>query len=140
MFILVTTVALFACNKENPRPPIAKYKKSTIRSEVPVNLKGIKTAQFAYEGGFDVFIEADPYPPISSGMTLKKWDPVQAGGFSVIAWEPDSDVRGTYWITTTTTDFTAYGIIDIDGDGNFATYKATKSENPNSPITPPDVY
>ena len=140
MRYLIPFFTLLACNKENPRPPIAKYKKSAMRSEIPVNLKGIKTAQIAYESNFDVFVSADPYPPQSNGVVQKIWDQSQAGGFSVIGWVPDGNVRGTYWVTTTSIDFTAYGIIDIDGDGNFATYQATKSTNPNSPHTGPDVY
>jgi uncharacterized tellurite resistance protein B-like protein len=116
-----------------------KYKK-TKRGEVPLNLKGIKTVELAYEATFDVYVTAAPYPEKSSGDKTKKWSKGSSGGFATLGWSPDGDVRGTYWVTTTVTNFTAYGIIDVDGDGVFATYKATKSENPNVPITGPDVY
>ena len=111
-----------------------------LRSEIPINLRGIKTAELAYESNFDVYVSADPYPPISSGDEAKQWVRNSAGGFSTIGWSPDGDVRGTYWVTTTDMNFTAWGIIDLDGDGKYATYMATKSENPNSPITGPDVF
>ena len=140
MRFLIPLIALVACTKESPRPPILKYKKSAMRSEVPVNLKGIKTAQLVYESEFDIYISAKPYPPQSSGATLKPWDESQAEGFSSVGWTPDGNVRGTYWVTTTSTDFTAYGIIDVDGDGQFATYVATKSQHPNTPMTGPNVY
>ena len=111
-----------------------------MRGEVPMNLKGIKTAQIAYEGSFDTFVTIAPYPRKSSGKKTKQWVRGASGGFMTVGWSPDGDVRGTYWVTTTTTNFTAWGIIDVDGDGKFATYTATISENPNAPITPPDVY
>ena len=53
---------------------------------------------------------------------------------------PNGDVRGSYMVSTTNTNFTATGISDVDGDGVYATYQATKSENPNAPTTAPDVY
>ena len=37
------------------------------------------------------------------------------------------------------TYFMITGVSDVDGDGNFATYVATKTMNPRL-ITPPDVY
>ena len=140
MKFIVLIISLFACNKENPPTPILKLKKSKVRSEVPLNLEGIKQALEAYEVTYGVFVSAEPYPPKSSGMKSKQWIPASSGGFYSMGWKPDGDVRGTYWITTTTTNFTAYGIIDVDGDGEFATYKATTSENPNAPITGPNVY
>ena len=140
MKFIVLLISLFACNKENPPTPILKVKKSKVRSEVPLNIKGIKQAIVAYEAYNDVFVSAEPYPPKSSGMKSKQWIPADAGGFSTVGWKPDGDVRGTYWVTTTVTNFTAYGIIDVDGDGEFATYIATISENPNAPITGPNVY
>jgi hypothetical protein len=76
-----------------------------------------------------------------SGKETTIWDSEAAGNFTLLGWEPIyEEARGTYWVTTTTTDFTAYGIIDADGDSNFATYRATSSINPDSPITGEDVY
>ena len=43
-------------------------------------------------------------------------------------------------VVTSSNNFTAIGISDLDGDGVYATYIATKSLNPNNPITPADVY
>jgi hypothetical protein len=139
---LITSMSLLACNKDKPATPILKYKKASIRAEVPMNLKGIKTAEISYEANFDVYVSAEQYPPTSSGMKSKRWVYTDSGGFYTMGWSPDGDVRGTYWVTTSENEynFTAWGIIDLDGDGVFATYKATKSENPNAPITPPDVY
>ena len=109
------------------------------RSEVPMNLKGIKTAELAYESNFDVFVAATAYPS-SPTKTTQQWVKGSSGGFATMGWSPDGDVRGSYTVTTTTTNFTATGTSDVDGDSTQATYIATKSENPNSPTTGPDVY
>ena len=109
------------------------------RSEVPMNLKGIKTAEISYESNFDVFVTASAYPS-SPTKTVTTWVKASSGGFATMGWSPDGDVRGSYSVATTTTDFTASGLSDVDGDGTNATYTATKSNNPNSPATGPDVY
>ena len=117
-----------------------KGKKKQIRAEIPSNLKEIKQIEKAYEMDIYVYISIEPYPPKSSGMKLKQWTVSESGVFFTIGWSPKEDVRGTYWINANQTNFTAYGIIDLDGDGQFTTYMATRSENPNAPITGPDVY
>ena len=109
------------------------------RGEVPLNLKGIKTAELAYESNFDVFVQATAYPSTPT-KTTQPWTPGSAGGFDTLGWSPDGDVRGSYAVTTTSTNFTATGLSDVDGDTQYATYVATKSENPNAPTTGPDVY
>lgn len=109
------------------------------RSEVPMNLKGIKTAEIAYESNFDVFVTAAAYPS-SPTKTTQQWIKGSSGGFATMGWAPDGDVRGSYAVATTSTDFTATGLSDVDGDGTNATYTATKSNNPNSPATGPDIY
>lgn len=109
------------------------------RAEVPTTLKGIKSAQLAYDAEFDTFIDCDPYPYYPSKV-FQDWTMSESGGFSVLGWMPDGGVRGSYWVEVNGYDFTATGISDVDGDGIYATYVATKSMNPNSPITSPDVY
>jgi hypothetical protein len=117
--------------------------KESLRDEIPFNLRGIKTAQLAYDADFDMFVPVEAYPPLSDDNVPRDWLMEESGGFETIGWMPDpilGQVRGTYWVTTTQTNFTAWGIIDVDGDGEYATYKATKSENPNLPVTGPKVY
>ena len=109
------------------------------RAEIPMNLKAIKTAQIMYESNFDVLVDCDQYPYFPT-KTTQQWRVSESGGFATIGWAPDGDVRGSYWVETNNYDFTAYGVSDVDGDGVYATYVATKSTNPNSPITGPDVY
>ena len=109
------------------------------RSEVPMNIKGIKTAEISYESNFDVFVTASAYPSAPT-KTVTAWVKTASGGFQTMGWSPDGDVRGSYAVSTTSTDFTATGLSDVDGDGTQATYTASKSNNPNSPATGPDVY
>jgi len=112
----------------------------TKRSEVPINLLNIKTALIQYEQNYDVYVRCRAYPPFPSGKVTQQWSPSSSGGFRVIGFQPDGDVRGSYMVSTSSTNFTVTGIIDVDGDGFYATYVATKSENPNSATTAPDVY
>ena len=109
------------------------------RSEIPMNLKAIKTAEIAYEMEYDVFVPATQWPPGEPGKQTTQW-PAGNEGFDTLYFQPSGDVRGRYWVEVDRTNFTAYGISDVDGDGVYATYVTTKSENPNSPITAPDVY
>lgn len=104
-----------------------------VEAEILTNLKGIKTAEIAYESNFDVFVSANQYPtsPSSEGV---EWVKTDSNGFSTMGWAPDGNVRGAYSVTTTSTDFTAVGIGDIDGDGTMETYRATKSVNAQSKI------
>ena len=103
----------------------------SMRAELPPNIKAIKTAQIMYESSYDMFVESKEYPPRSKDK--KSWDATKSGGFAVINWSPDGEVRGSYSVVTTAGpngDFKIIGVIDADGDGKFATYTATKTTNP----------
>ena len=104
-----------------------------VEAEILTNVKGLKTAEIAYESNFDVFVSANQYPksPSSEGV---EWVKTDSSGFSTMGWAPDGNVRGAYSVTTTSIDFTAVGIGDIDGDGTMETYRATKSVNAQSKI------
>ena|GEM_PF-802925 len=129
-FLLILAIAI-------PNFVAMQYKSK--RAEIPQNLRAIKTAQIAYENEFDVYVKCAAYPFYPTKMP-QQWIRSSSGGFQTIDFYPDGDVRGSYMVSTTATNFTAIGISDVDGDGVEATYTATKSENPNSPITAPDVY
>jgi hypothetical protein len=51
-------------------------------------------------------------------------------------------VRGSYSVTVSPggKDFLITGVSDVDSDGVYATYTATRSTNPDSPTTGQDVY
>ena len=107
-------------------------------AEVPANVNGIKTAELAYDAAFDQFIEETSFQPDAfPGQELRSWG---ASGFDTLGWGPDGQVRGSYKVSSTSsTDFRVTGIADIDGDGIFATYTATKSINATL-VTPDDTF
>ena len=136
---LMIVVAIIGILAAIAVPNFISMQYKTKRGEIPTNLKAIKTSEVAYESNFDVYVTCSAYPG-SPTKTTQQWTKSSSGGFSTLGWTPDGDVRGSYQVATTTTNFTATGLSDVDGDGTQATYVATKSENPNAPTTGPDVY
>ena len=136
---LMIVVAIIGILASIAIPNFISMQYKTKRSEVPSNLKGIKSAQIAYEADFDAYVNCSAYPS-SPTKTTQQWTVSASGGFKTIGWRPDGDVRGSYSVSTATSDFTATGLSDVDGDSAYATYVATKTENPNSPKSAADVY
>ena len=136
---LMIVVAIIGILAAIAIPNFVTMQYKTKRSEVPTNLKAIKTAEIAYESNFDVFVTATAYPSAPS-KTTQTWTKSASGGFATLGWAPDGEVRGSYSVSTTSQNFTAMGTSDVDGDGTAATFQATKSTNANAPTTGPDVY
>ncbi len=101
------------------------------RAEVPANVDGLKTAELAYDAAFDEFVpvRAHPRRPEHLGKEPVPWH--GNPDFEMLGWAPDGDVRGTYWVEVSPdgSDFTVFGMGDMDGDGVPALYTATKSIN-----------
>ena len=98
------------------------------RAEVPSNVDGIKTAELAYEASFDAFVSASDTP----GSVSKAQQAFAGGGaasYATLGWGPDGDVRGSYSVSTSPTDFTVTGRCDVDGDLTEASYQSTKTTN-----------
>ena len=119
-------------------PNVVSMQYKSKRAEVPMNLMRIKIAEVEYEQDYDVYVKCSAYPSTPT-KTTQMWINVASGGFKTLDFRPDGDVRGSYMVSTTAYNFTATGISDVDGDGVYATYVATKSIRPIL-ITPPDVY
>lgn len=100
------------------------------RAEVPANVDGIKTAELAYEASFDQFVaEEDHHPRAITDLDKKQVAWTSGSAFDTLGWGPDGDVRGTYIVQATTTDFTAVGYCDVDGDGELNKFAATSTRN-----------
>ena len=103
------------------------------RAELPLMIAEIKKAQLANHDLLMFYVDAEPYPPQPSA-TPQTWNVADSGGFKDIAWSPGADVTvyGSYAIKVSEdgSDFTITGVSDIDGDGVFATYIATKDTDP----------
>ena len=97
------------------------------RAEVPSNVDGIKTAEIAYEASFDQFVLASFHPNLSPNKQQRAWAP--GSNFDTLGWGPDGNVRGMYYVSTSTTNFVVQGNCDVDGDGSQAGYTATKTLN-----------
>ena len=136
---LMIVVAIIGILAAIAIPNFVSMQYKSKRAEIPQNLKAIKTAEVSYMQDYDVYVKCSAYPSTPT-KTTNQWTIAASGGFKSIDFRPNGDVRGSYMVSTTNTNFTATGISDVDGDGVYATYQATKSENPNAPTTAPDVY
>ena len=136
---LMIVVAIIGILAAIAIPNFVSMQYKSKRSEIPTNLKAIKTAEIAYESNFDVFVTASAYPATPT-KTVQQWVGSASGGFQTLGWSPDGAVRGSYAVVAATTDFAATGLSDVDGNSINATYTATKSNNPNAPTTAADIY
>jgi type II secretory pathway pseudopilin PulG len=109
------------------------------RAEVPTNVNGIRTAEIAYNLAFGTYIAADAAPGDTPGKTLRVW--TYPADFQAIGWVPSGQVRGTYSVEVSAdgTDFVVVGVCDVDGDGEYARYKATR-DRPAEMVTPQSMY
>ncbi len=99
------------------------------RAEVPANVDGLKTAELAYEAGFDHFVSAGSRSDAERSLTEDPRPWAGDDGFQTLGWQPDGNVRGAYWVEVRGRSFEVHGIIDADGDGTYAEYVATESTN-----------
>ena len=92
---LMIVVAIIGILAAIAIPNFVSMQYKTKRAEIPSNLKGIKTAELAYESNFDVFVLAASYPGTPT-KTVQQWVKASSGGFASMGWSPDGDARGTY--------------------------------------------
>ena len=139
VFALLTIIAVVAYFFVL-RPNMIIMQQKSKRSELPVTIKSIKTALTYYHDMENKYISIDAYPK-NPGAEAKPWKVEESGGFQTIGFSYDfGSVYGSYWVDASETDFTVYGISDIDGDGVFATYTATKNKDPELLNTDNDVF
>ena len=136
---LMIVVAIIGILAAIAVPNFMSMQYKTKRSEVPMNMKAIKTSEEAYKAADNVYVTASLYPGQPSQNPVN-WDVSASGGFGTLGWEPDGKVRGGYSVATTSnTAFIITGLSDVDGDGGVATYLATTSTTPTLQ-TARDIY
>ncbi|MFZ5478634.1 MAG: type IV pilin protein [Myxococcota bacterium] len=109
------------------------------RAEVPGNVTGIHTSELAYEASFDEYVSATANPSTTPGKDLRDFD-LSISGWRELGWSPDGPVRGQYAVSAASTDFTVIASTDIDGDGDFCVYTATRSTNARLASGDENVY
>ena len=138
--ILAMTFLLLAGAINVPKMLSSRYKKKW--PEVPANLNGIRTAQLYYHSKFGTYVHCDLFPG-KPNPSMRAWEIKESGGFMTLGWASDGKVQGGYWVEVVSSgsDFVATGIADVDGDGVYATWVATKSKNASyEPINGPGVH
>lgn len=119
------------------------------RSEAPTNLDGIRTAEKAYHAEWDAFTTVGPCPPFVPGREQVFWDSTWdcASSFEYLGWTPAGAIRCQYTVTAMpgvetewgTDDFVGTATCDIDGDGRFTQYEATRDSR-SYMVSPNNVY
>ena len=135
---LLILVALIGIISNAIIPRLLQLELQAKRSEIPVNLKAIRASQLSYHQQFLVYVKCSAYPSTPT-VQSNTWKKSESGGFKTINWTPDGKVRGSYMVSTVSTNFTATGISDVDGDTVYATFQATSIIDPGM-TTPADIY
>ncbi len=110
------------------------------RAEVPAKLDGIRAVELAYHELYGQYVAASSEAEAmaqGAGKELRHFP--YRGGWTELGWLPGEMVRGVYWVELTPEGFAAYGACDVDGDGEYAVYVATESQDAQL-TTPGDVY
>jgi len=123
---LMIVVAIIGVLASLAIPNFVEMQYRAKRAEAPANVSGIKTAAIAYESVNDKFLRVKAHPTSDPDKKARSWKGGNAD-FIELGWEPDGHVRGQYSISTSKSDFTVNGVIDVDNDQNDAVYTATRS-------------
>lgn len=114
------------------------------RSEILVDVSGIKDAEVAYDAAFNRYLDLElaPSTPGAGGQSQVEWDgPAVDGDWDSLGWRPDGKVRGLYSVETNFTgcagwtpsgslpNFCIVGLSDVDGDGVQAHHYADLEHN-----------
>lgn len=128
---------------------IPEYHQTVLRSrrmEMAVQLDGVIAAESAYRAEWASFTSCGLAPAQLPGRTPVAFPSAADGAadWALMGWIPDGLVRGQYEAIAVAvqgelTRFSAVGYMDLDEDGNLASYRATESVRP-ALVTPNTVY
>ena len=142
---LMIVVAIIGILAAIAIPNFVEMQNRAKRAELPANVDGIKTSEMGYEAAFDAYLACQVAPGVSPpGKSPAPWLPNST--FETLGWSPDGEVRGVYEVLTTPAssgprggDFRVIGVADVDGDGVYSRYTATKEIN-STQISLNDTY
>lgn len=142
---LMIVVAIIGILAAIAIPNFLRYQLRARRSEGSVNVAAIRTAQLAYFGTHDEFVEADPNPPDTAfgWGTRVAWDRSAAmSAWADLGFEPEGDVYFQYQTEGGEDDlrtaFFASAKSDLDNDGEYSCWLFAKpvhsgNDNPQVP-------
>ena len=108
------------------------------RSEVPLNLTAISTAEKAYFHEFGEYKTGSELPAAGPSGTKKQPLTIPDGhGFKLIGWQTDGAVFGAYQALADNSGdptFDLTGRCDVDGDSVMATYTVSENSKPTIAI------
>ena len=111
------------------------------RTELPLNVDSIRTAEITLQGAFGDYVSAEASPRAAAdvGPNPVAWK--GSAGFKKLPWAPKvrDKVYGSYQVIASDDDFEVTGVTDLDGDGNQARFTAN-AENRATSQTGADVY
>ena len=102
-------------------------------------LNAIKSQELKHKQRHGHYVPFAEQPPRITSQQPRKWTPLIEKDQQAFSLTVQSPIMGSYWVTITENGFEAYGVIDSDGDGVFATYMATAGANPE-PLTEENIY
>jgi len=111
------------------------------RSELPINLDGIRTTELGYHHEWGAFISCGLLPSQLPGRETAEFSggpgpaiSIGALDWTLLGWEPDGKVYGQYQVQADNrpvdATFVCNAYSDIDGDGNLAGFRATHIYKP----------
>ena len=112
------------------------------RSELPGNISGIRIAELASDASGTGLVavgsraEAEAEIRAAGGRTLRPWR--GGAGWDTLGWRPETLIRGAYWVEVDGAAFTVWGIADVDDNGTYAEYTATRDTTAAMTSSPND--
>ncbi|GEM_PF-648778 len=108
------------------------------RSELTLNLDGIRTAEIGYQAEWAEFTSCALSPVTIPGRTQVSFPATihTQLDWNELGWVPDGRVYGQYQVTglpgltATSAQFEASAFADIDGDGNYSHYLTNRAVKP----------
>ncbi len=116
------------------------------RAEGPSVLNDLRTAEIAYIAEHGELLPLGPCPASPPGRNPRSMDEPCAQAAKAVGWRYERPLRCSYEVRAVASgpeddgpDFTASVLCDVDGDGDEASYSASRDRRPEM-LTPNNVY
>ena len=109
------------------------------RTEALVHVEEIRQKELSYYSTHNEFVALDVTPAKIVGPGTVPFDSPDIKDWKRLGWLPSGDVRCQYRVEVTESDFLVSGRCDVDGDGNYSMYQASRMKETKL-ITAEDIY